>query len=225
MQKLISYHYIYLLPLLFSAIVSLRSFGGPWPKQYRLFSIFLLATVFVEFFALAWKWVLHDTGFWTFNKSNLWIYNAMAIARLVIYSLFYITLLKSTTLKKVVRFTMLVLAPVTLINYFVGETPHAINALNLITINIVSILWLLLFFRQLLLDEKLIVLYRDPAVWISLGTFLYCSGSIPFFIYLKFFATEYPSLAITFLLINHGLNIIMYILFSIAYLCKPVFRM
>ena len=60
--------------MLLSAIFSLRAFRLKWPKHLRVFSIFLLSTLLVEIFSIAWKWELHKSGGW--GPTNLWIYNA-----------------------------------------------------------------------------------------------------------------------------------------------------
>src|SRR5258706_11384543 len=107
MHKLLSYSYIYLIPLLLSAIFSLKSFRLNWPKPYKLFSIFLCLTLIVELFAISWKWYLFKTDYWNYSKSNLWIYNAFLLISELFLLLFYYGVLISPTLKKMIRVSII----------------------------------------------------------------------------------------------------------------------
>src|SRR5579862_8186747 len=85
-QKLLSYNYIYLIPLVISAFASLRSFRLARLKPYRLFSLFLMTSLLIEIFAISWKWWLHQTGLWNFPISNLWIYDAFLTVQLFFFA-------------------------------------------------------------------------------------------------------------------------------------------
>jgi hypothetical protein len=224
MQKLLGFHYLYLLPLLLSTILSLRAFKQEWAKPYRLFSVFLWTTLAFEIFALAWKWELYQTAWWSFKPYNLWIYNLALILRNLFYGVFFEMLIPDRKQKRVVRFAAAVIFIFGIADYLFIETPHQVNSYNIIAGNILVILMCFLFSRSLLEQDKLIVLYRHPAVWISLGAFVYHTGSLPFFICLKYWAIEFPKLSISLLYINHSLNIIMYLLFITAFVCKPQYQ-
>jgi len=221
MQKLLSYHYIYLIPLLLSAIFSLKSFRRGWPGPYRIFSIFLIITLMTEVSAISWKWYLYKTPYWSFSKSNLWIYNAAHILRFFLFTLFYSRMLTAPFFKRPVWYIAIPLIIFGCLEYAWLQGPHTMNSYTIILTNFSCILLSLSFFRQLLKEDKPIRLSAHPMVWISLGSFVYFSGSLPFFIFFNYLFKHNVNLAISLLYINHALNTIMYSFFLISFLCNP----
>jgi hypothetical protein len=106
-------------------------------------------------------------------------------------------------------------------NYFFIQGPDKINTYTLILTHFTAIALALLYFNQVLHEPKIIMLSRTPMVWVSLGTLIYYAGTLPFFLFLDYLSSKLPALAVSFLYINHGLNIIMYSFYLIAFLCKP----
>jgi hypothetical protein len=224
MPKLLSYNFIYLIPLFFSAIFSLNSFRLKWSEKYKVFSIFLLASFAIELFAISWKWHLYKTDYWIFAKSNLWVYNLFLLIRFSVYTYFFYNLLESPFIKKAIRFFYIPLILLGILNYFLFETPHKVDNMAIIIVHIIVTILCLIFFREVLKAKTLITLTKHPAIWISLGAFLYHSATLPFFIFLNYLIKVNPTLAISCLNINQALNIIMYSLFFISFLCNPQFQ-
>lgn len=224
MQRLISYNYLYLLPLLFSAIFSLKSFGLKWPKPYKVFSAFLVVTLLTEVVAIGWKWYWHETRWWHCSKHNLWIYNSMHIFLFGLFSHFYYLMLYPSIMRKLIGYLAPLLIVFGWLEYFFLQSPNAMNHYTLVITNVFCLVLSLAFFRQVLNEDAIVKLTRYPMVWISLGAFIYCSGSLPFFIFFNYLFKAYPTMALSMLYVNHALNIIMYTLYSIAFLCNPHFR-
>jgi len=221
MHKLFRYDFIYLIPLLLSAIFSLRSFGLKWPKPYRIFSIYLILTLCTEIFAIAWKWYLYKTVYWNYSKSNLWIYNSFHLPRILLFILFYYKMIDSIIIKRNILITGAVLLLFGIIDYLFIQPLHSMNNYTLIFTNIFCVILALLFFRQVLQEKKIIKLSGHPMTWISLGTLLYYAGSLPHFIFFNYLFENYKELALSLLNIHQALNIIMYTSYLIAFLCKP----
>jgi len=221
MQRLLNYNFIYLIPLLLSAVFSLKSFRLKWQTPYKIFSVFLLCTLAAETFAITWKWELHKTAYWNYTQENLWIYNLFLIIRHLFLLAFFYYILDSVLLKKLILWSLIPSAFIAIINYFFIETPHTVNNYAVVISNVIAILLALALFNQLLKDKKIIKLNTDTKTWISLGIFIYYSGTLPFFIFFNYLLKEHLSMALSYLYINDALNIIMYILYLIAYLCTP----
>lgn len=221
MQKIISYNYIYLIPLVLCAIISLRSFRLEWLRNYRSFAVFIWITLLVEAFAIAWKWYLFKTAYWNFSKSNLWIYNFFLILRLLFYLLFYFQHLSSHKMKTIILYSTILLSIFGLLNYFIIQKTNEINSYSIVIDHLVIILLSLSFFSQVLNATVIIKLTTHPMVWISLGTFIYFSSTLPFFISLGYASKNNVSLAISMLYINTALNTLMYSFYLISFLCKP----
>lgn len=221
MQKLLNYTYIYLIPLLLSATFSLKSFRLKWPRPYTFFSVFLCFTLLVEVFAISWKWYLFKTGFWNYSRSNLWIYNAFTVIRGLFLLVFYYQVLTSVILKKMIRVSIIIFIFGGGLNYFFIQSPHHINNYTIVIANGLTIFLSLAFFRQLLKDKNIIKLSTHPLFWISLGNFIYYSGTLPFFILFDYLLREHLPMALSYLYINDALNIVLYSFYLISFLCKP----
>jgi hypothetical protein len=224
MPKLLVYNFIYLIPLFLSAIFSLNSFRLRWSDIYKMFSVFLLLSFTIELFAISWKWFFYKSDYWHFSKSNLWVYNIFLLVRFLFYTHFYYHLIKSTFIKKLIRIFFIPLITLGLVNYLFLETPHKVDNIAIISVHLIITILCLIFFREVLKAKALITLTKHPAIWISLGAFLYHSATLPFFIFLNYLIKVNPTLAISCLNINQALNIIMYTLFFISFLCNPQFQ-
>jgi hypothetical protein len=221
MQRLLSFNYIYLIPLFLSAIFSLKSFRLKWPICYKIFSLFLISTFLIEALAILWKWYIHRTAFWHFSPSNMWIYNGFTIIRMLFYSWFFYLILTDQKVKKLLLVVTIISFVTAVLNYALIQTPHYVNTYSIILTNGLIILLTLAFFHQLLADSQVIKLQRHPGVWIALGSLLYYSGSLPFFIFFNYLLSHHYTLAQSYLYINDVLNIIMYSCFIITFLCRP----
>ncbi len=221
MHRLLNYNYIYLIPLLFSAILSLKSFRLKWPKPYKIFSALLLSTLAIEFFAISWKWGLNHTNYWNFSHSNLWIYNAFLLARHLFLLSFFYQVIVSTTVRKIILWSVVPFFLFAIANYQFIQTPHYVNTHTIVLANTVTIMLSLTFFYQILNDNNLTKLYSNSIVWISLGSFIYYSGTLPFFLLFNYLIKENIPMALSYLNINTALNTIMYTCLLISFLCKP----
>lgn len=224
MERLLSYDYIYLVPLAASAMISLRSFIGSWPVAFRTFSVFLLATLLIEGVAIGWKWGLHHTPYWSYSLNNLWLYNAFLTVRYIFIATFFYDLLNVAVMRRAIVISTSFFLLFSVSNYFFIQTPHIANTYTVIIANIFTIYLVLAFFRQILHDERVIRLTSSTEVWISLGTFLYYSGTLPFFIFFNYLVRTESPVVDSYLLINDFLNVIMYSLYATGFLCKPQFQ-
>lgn len=224
MLKLLSVHYIYLIPLLGAMLVSLRSFIYSWPRAFRQFSYFLILTFFIEIFAILWKWFLHKTPYWNYQPWNYWIYDAFTILKLLFLMYFYSKILHSV---KVKRILLKGLIPVTLLGiteYVTINNTYEPNIYTIVFGNLIIVILCLIYFRELLNNITIKNLRNNPALLISIGLLLYHSATTPFFIYMNLLNSKSPRLFVDFASINHVFNIIMYTLFLTSFLCKPSFH-
>lgn len=224
MARLLSYDYLYLIPLTISSLLSLRSFWLRWPTSFKVFSGFLLSTSAIEWMAIFWKWELHKTDYWSYSLSNLWIYNAFTPIRHLFFSVFFYKLLHSPHLKKVIRWSAYCFIILAAINYFQIQTPHQVNTYSIIAANTIIIVFVLLFFRQALNESEVVRLGRSAEIWILLGAFAYYSGTLPFFMFFDYLVSVNSPVSLSYFYINDVLNLIMYTFYSIAFLCSPQFQ-
>ncbi|SEO51013.1 hypothetical protein SAMN05428947_102621 [Mucilaginibacter sp. OK283] len=177
----------------------------------------------IEIFAISWKWGLHQTIFWNFPKSNLWIYNIFLTIQLLFYAGFYYRLITADKIKKAIRYGILPLAGFGIFNFFYIQSPGVLNSYSIIPYYFTFVIFALVFFHQVLHDKQIIVLHSHPAIWISLGTFIYYSVSLPFCIFLPYLVSHNPALAFSLFKINMAFDTLMYSFYLISFLCKPQF--
>jgi hypothetical protein len=215
------YYHFYLIPLLFSAIFSLKSFGLKWPKPYRIFSLFLILTFVTEIFAILWGQYLHKVFSQPYPNNNLWIYNGSYLIRYSLLLLFYYKMLNSAGIKKVLQFVGFGIIVFGVLEFTIIQSPDVMNQYTLILSNTFGILITLLYFRQILRDPRVISLVRSPVFWITLATFVYCAGCLPYFIFFNLAVQKSIDLALVLLKILSALNIFLYTFYLIAFLCRP----
>lgn len=224
-RHLLSINYLYLIPLMAGTIISLVSFRQHWPKAFRILSVFILLTLIVEAFAILWKFELYKTAHWEYSRSNLWIYNAFTMIRHVFLMTFFYMIVRYPLVKKMMLWLTLVFILFSLVNYLLIQTPHAVNTYTIIPANVMIVGMVLVFFNQVLNDEKIVRLSASTEVWISLGVLIYYSGTLPFFIFFNYLITANTPLLLSSLYINDFLNVTMNTFYLIAFLCKPQFQM
>ncbi len=203
------------------AIISTRSFLRKMPIHFKIFSLFMIISIIVEIFAISWKWGLHDTKYWNYNRSNLWIYNAFFIMRYLFTITFFLCIIKSIFFKKIIKKITVFLTVFSVINYLFIQTPFQINSHTIILANVLLISVSLSFFNEIYEIKKGSKLYSIPEIWIVLGVFIYYTGTLPFFILFNSLINSNSPMLNSFLFINDTLNVVMYSLYLTAYLCRP----
>lgn len=217
MHRFAQPYYIYLIPMLLAAVVSLRVFIEKWPKPYRIFSALLFATLVIEFGGIFWMWDLYKMS--GYAQTNTWIYNAGHLIRLALLTWFYHDMITSERVKKAIR-RIGALALLLLIGIYIFYT-HTSHVAYFVVHSFPAILFALLYFRQLLNNDEVIRLEKDPGVWISIGVFIYNMANLPVFSFIDYLNKTNLTTASVTLYFNDALNILTYTLFLIAFLCKP----
>jgi len=220
-KGLLNYEYIYLIPVILSAVISTRSFRWNSQIRFKLFSALLLLTVFIETFAISWKWFLHETILWNYDQSNLWIYNAFLTLRHLFTLSFIYFIIKFPLFKKIIVWSIVPFILFSITNFLFIQTPFNVNSFTIILSNVILISTSSMYFKQTLEETKIIKLNSKSEVWICLGVFVYYSGTLPFFMLFNKLITSSSPLLNSFLFINDTLNIVMYSLYLIGFLCLP----
>lgn len=221
MHRLLSFTYLYLIPLLLSAVSSLRAFRWKWPKHLQAFSFFLILTVIVEAFALTWKWGKYWLLDENYKSNNHWIYGAFITVRHLFMLYFFYHILESSKHRKIIRVSVIPVLIFNIINYIFIQSPFEANSYSLIITNLITIFLCLIFFIQVLKNERIIPLSQSAEVWIALGTFLYYAATLPLFIFFNYLQQIKSPIFNSYLYINDAMNVAMYSLYLIAFLCKP----
>lgn len=218
MQKVLQH--IYIIPLLLSTLLSLKSFRLSWPTPYKMFSFLLVCITVVEITAILWKYFFYSKiGAGHFSNSNIWLYNCFLIPQYLLYMLVYYKLLISSFLKKTIVITAILFSVFTVINLLFFQPIDTINSFPLIVASLIMLLLTTGYFEQIRKGKEIIQLTSEPMIWISLGAFIFHTANLPYIISLNYLIHNNIPLAIALFYIYLGLNCIMYTFYSIAFLC------
>jgi len=209
MQNLPVYFYFIALCLL----VSLTSFFvKPRAELYlRVFTPFLVLTLTIE--------MICDR---LFNKGlpNVHIYNYFTAFEFVFYMFAVRLMIESQRIKRIILVTIFIytIGAVINIQFLLGTYEfHTITySIGCLLVAICCIFYFLELFRR----PKSVNLMRIPAFWICSGLlFFYCS-SFPLFSLVNLWGKISPIINKNFGAIISILNIFLYSLFTIAFLCR-----
>jgi hypothetical protein len=85
----------------------------------------------------------------------------------------------------------------------------------------IVVLLAIAYFEQVIRETGIADITRNPLTWISLGAFVFHAANLPYMISLSYLVKEDISLAISVFYVYMALNCIMFIFYTIAFLCPP----
>jgi hypothetical protein len=212
--------HIYTIPLLTSALLSLRAFRRQWPLPYRIFSLLLFFVLAIELMAISWKYYHHYIGAGHRATSNLWLYNSLLVPQYLLYMAVYYHVLRSARIKKIILIAGVLLILTGIINPLFFQSIHSVNSVTLVMASAIIIFLTVTWFEQLRREEEQTPLITNPMAWISLGAFIFHAAFLPYIIGLNYLSNVNISLAIALFYVFLILNCVMYTLYSISFLCK-----
>jgi hypothetical protein len=203
---------IYVFFVIASLIVSIMCFNYNKDKGYlRLFPFFLAATVLVEWLA---------DKLWSNSSSNAVIYNFFTIVEFVFYLFILYSIIENSAAKKIIIGVIFVYVPASLINIFFFQ---GLNSLHTITYSIgcLSIVGgCILYFFEVFRARQIINLLHEPGFWISSGLLFFYSCTFPYYALTDLLKGSAPFILNNFWTILNVLNILLYTLFTIAFVCR-----
>lgn len=207
---------IYIITIGVAFIASLRSFRLGMGLHLKVLSVVLGATFAVEFFC---AFLLKKFGL----KTNIPIYNVFTFLECLGFAWYYLLQATNKVERTIIRL-FIILFPITWyimvirINglYKWDSLMQVIAAVFIICIS-------LYYYFKLLVSEEIIDLKTQPGFWIATGMIIFYACNLPYLGMLDFLVRHYLVLAEDFILVLLVLNILMYILFTYAYLCQTSF--
>ena len=153
------------------------------------------------------------------SEHNTLYYNFFTLFEFCFYLFVLSNIIKVKRVKKIILVTLFIFLPVALVNilFIQKETFHSfsysIGCLLVVT-------FCIYYFFELFSKPNSIKLVREPAFWICSGLLLYYCCSFPLMGLLNLFYTIRPTQIDNIRIILISLNIILYTLFIIAFLCR-----
>lgn len=207
---------LYLIIILISFISSLSTLLIKNDKLiFRLFSLFLFTTFIIEL--LAHKMAEN-------KQSNIFIYNLFTAFEFCFYFFFFHFVLKEYWKKSKIYYIITLYAGLALINIFLIQGKNHFHTYTYLIGCMICIILSITYFYFLFKYSKVSNLTKDAVFWISTGLLLYYSCTLP--IYGIINSLTYLSVPFykEFGFIISFMNIVLYLLFTIGFLCRISIR-
>jgi hypothetical protein len=211
--------HLYLIPMLVSAILSLKAFRLSWPLAYKIFSIFLFTALFTELLGNLWHYYLHGFNGWHYSPNNAWIYSASFIPQYGLLMFVYHQVLDSKIIKRLIVVTALAFSVFAIFNFCCWQKNLVINSYTHIAADGIMLLLVFAYFEQVRKGKGLVKLSAQPMVWISLGVLIFHLLSIPYLLSINYLYLNYKSLATSFIYVYLLFVFATYVLYSKTFLC------
>jgi hypothetical protein len=173
--------------------------------------LFLGFTLFIEIYST----LLADNG-----QVTVPVYNISTTIEVVYYLWVFREILKKVLQKKILLLAMIGYPVISLIDLLFIQQPGNFHSVSYAIGCLLIILFSIIYFYDLFTNPKAIILHNEPAFWITTGLLLFYSVSFPLFVstnLMKFFSSVLAK-NVDYILIV--LNVFLYLLFSIAFLCR-----
>jgi hypothetical protein len=210
--------YIYLAFIGIAFLSSLNAFRLDFPIHLKVFSILLGLDFLVEFSST----VLVN---WLHVRTNVPLYNSFMLVETMTYAWFFRTILTNRALKMTCTVFMITF-PIfwVVLVFFVFGGIGAWNSYVYIVESLFTVCMAAAFYYQLFTAPNLIRLTTSPEFWIATGLIIFYTCNLPYLGMLNFITKEYFTLAQRLLMLLQILNIVMYSLITLAYLCQNTKR-
>jgi hypothetical protein len=211
MSSLSFYQYAIAISFVISLTVHFRPVKGYSYLKY--FSPFLLLTFVVE-------WYAHYLG--SHQKVNTWVYNYFSIVEFCFYLWVLSIIVNSDKWRRRIRISIPVYTLISLANIFFIQGSAVFHSITYCLGCLLIVTVCIYYFSELFTIARWDKLSANPAFWICSGLlFFYCCG-FPFFGLLNYWSRVEGLRFVlhNFKIINTVLNVSLYGLFSIAFLCN-----
>lgn len=203
---------VYLIIILISFISSLSTLLIKNDKLiFRLFSFFLFITFIIE---LAAQKMAEN------KQSNIFIYNLFTAFEFCFYFFFFHFVLKKYFKKSKTYYIITLYAALALVNIFLIQGKHNFHTYTYILGSMICIILSITYFYFLFKYSKVSNLSKDPVFWISAALLLYYSCTLPVYGIINFLSNLSVPFYKGFIFIIEFMNIALYLLFTIGFLCR-----
>jgi len=207
---------IHIIFILISAVVGFIVLGkGGLPIYMKLLPFFLLLTFILE--VIGWQMGLQGIN-------NTIYYNFYSILFFIYYLYIIHQLLRSGWVKRILLFCMIGYPLLSMINIFFLQGPHVFHTMTYSVGSLLTIIFCVYFFYELFRIPHSINLKTHPGFWIVTGLLFFNACSLPFIGLANYIYQFSPLLISKLQFILSFLNILLYLLFTIAFLCRLSFQ-
>ena len=203
--------YIYFIIISFLASL-LVYYGSKKDNSYlKLFPPFLLVTIIVESLGSYLSFI---------RKPNVGLYNFFTVFEFCFYLWVISLIISNKQIKKISRITIVLFMSIALVNIIFIQRMRAFHTVTYAFGCLLIVAFCICYFFELFKLPKSVKLKNNPAFWICSGLlFFYCCG-FPLYGMFNFLSGISKLIIRNFYSIIIILNIFLYSLFTIAFLCR-----
>lgn len=203
---------LYMFFIAVSFLASLSVYFKPKTSYsyLKLFPPFLLATLIVEALGVY---------LWSVGKNNLELYNFFTAFEFFFYLCIISLVISNNKIKRVIRITSILYIFIAVINILFIQKMKTFHTITYSLGCLLIVVSCIYYFLELFRVSKSVKLKNNPAFWICSGLlFFYCCG-FPLYGLINFWSDISKLVVRNFGEIVTILNIFLYTLFTVAFLC------
>ena len=202
----------YILALCVSFLASLTLYKRPVPSEsfLKLFPPLLLTTIGIEY----WGYYLTVR-----DQNNMMLYNFFTLFEFLYYLIVISLIITSTKMRKAIMITLVLYTLIAVINILFIQDSKQFHSMGYSLGCLIIVTYCVYFFLELFRSPKSIKLANNPAFWICSGLlFFYCCG-FPLWALAKYWVDISSVILEKFDQIVQILNVFLYSMFTIAFIC------
>jgi len=206
-------YYIYLGVLTVAASVATVSLKRGLPSPIRIIALVVLYTGLVE-----WS-VFYKREFWS-DKTNLQMYNFFHLVQYLAFAYYFQQIIQSPRVRKGIQVFMYLYPVFWYVFVFFVFQLNEWNSYVFIVGGVFTILWAVVYCYQLLATDEPVILRFNSTFWIAIGLIFFYVCSVPYMGMYRFLTAYYTNLATLLHVPLQISNIVMYSLFTYAFICQ-----
>ena len=206
-------YYIYLGILTMAALTAMVSLKRGLSFPIRIIALVVLYTGMVE-------WSVFFKAEFMLDKTNVQMYNFFHLVQYLAFAYYFQHIIHSSNIIKVIQ-VFLYLYPVfwyTMV-FFVFNL-NEWNSYVFMVGGVFTILWAVVYCYQLLAADEPVMLRYNGEFWIAIGLIFFYVCSVPYMGMYRFLTAYYINLATLLHVPLQISNIVMYSLFTYAFICQ-----
>ncbi|CAN5565111.1 hypothetical protein BH09BAC4_BH09BAC4_29740 [soil metagenome] len=184
-----------------------RSLDGPFKWLFALICI---------------TWIVEAIGYWglvTGRNSNV-VFHIFQPTEYALLASFFAGYFAKTRTTQLAHVSIISFAIFCFIDALFIEKINAINSLSFSVEAILLILWCAYYFYALYKQDEVLHIRQIPEFWICTGILFFQTGAFFLMGLLNYLTRTSPDVATKLYNINHLLNILLYSLYTIGFVCK-----
>jgi hypothetical protein len=185
------------------------------PLYLKLFPVFLLQVLICEYIGVQMA---------SHQQNNLFFYSITSVVEFMFYFFFFYSVYRSSKAKRTVLILMAVYLVGALVNIFYIQGRKVFHTYSFMVGCLLVIAGSIYYFLQLFRNPQQGSIMREPAFWITSALLFYFGCVLPIYGIVNYISTLSNTLNVVLVFILKFMNILLYSLFTLAFLCKVNFR-